>query len=114
MTTPLRSSEAMAEKLASIREAFLSSAGDQLAEMLSLAEDLQGAHANASEPRERLRRLAHSLAGRAGTFGFPEVSAAAARLEDEGEGSSDAALAELTRETAASISQYLQAHQVSR
>lgn len=54
--------------------------------------------------RDEIRRIAHSLAGAGGTFGFAPISRSAAALEDFiGTDPSDSELCALTRETVAAI-----------
>jgi DNA-binding response OmpR family regulator len=64
--------------------------------LLGRIEALEGARAaraeRALESVATIRRIAHSLRGSGGTFGFPEVSAAAAALEDASESNFEAAL----------------------
>jgi signal transduction histidine kinase/CheY-like chemotaxis protein/HPt (histidine-containing phosphotransfer) domain-containing protein len=62
-----------------------------------LTQAVSIAEAHAASDRETVRRLAHQLMGSAGGYGFPSITAAAARLEQTaGEGDSgDEALAEL-------------------
>ena len=60
-------------RLQQLRDRFMERASQ---ERRSLAEALQ------VPDRETLRRIAHSLAGNGGIFGFPEISAAGLRLED--------------------------------
>ncbi|MGB3290468.1 MAG: Hpt domain-containing protein [Burkholderiaceae bacterium] len=56
---------------------------ERLARELSLLRGHQSTlDASGDEARQDLTRLAHGLAGAGGTFGFPEISAAAADLED--------------------------------
>jgi diguanylate cyclase (GGDEF)-like protein len=42
----------------------------------------RGLHDHAADAAATLRRLAHAIRGSAGTYGFPEISEAAARVED--------------------------------
>ncbi|MER9070084.1 Hpt domain-containing protein [Mesorhizobium sp. M0902] len=60
------------------RQRFLARCDDQLAELKTIAREggpLPGG------PADSLVRIAHSLAGAAGTFGFAEISARASALE---------------------------------
>ncbi|WP_281407682.1 Hpt domain-containing protein [Mesorhizobium sp. B2-4-6] len=59
-----------------MRQRFLIRCADQLAELKAIA--LQAAPLPGNDP---LIRLAHSLAGAAGTFGFAEISTWASALE---------------------------------
>ncbi|EHH09629.1 Hpt domain-containing protein [Mesorhizobium amorphae] len=63
------------DPFAPLRQRFLARCADQLAELKAARE---GAPLPGNDP---LIRLAHSLAGAAGTFGFPEISARASALE---------------------------------
>lgn len=64
------------DRLAALRARFLARAADDHA-ALTAARD--------AGDREAIRSIAHSLAGGAGIFGFPEVSAAARALEEADE-----------------------------
>lgn len=62
------------DPFAPLRQRFLARCADQLVELRAAREaPLPG--------NDSLIRLAHSLAGAAGTFGFPEISARASALE---------------------------------
>jgi len=63
------------DPFAPLRQRFLARCADQLAELRAARE---GAPLPGNDP---LIRLAHSLAGAAGTFGFPEISVRASALE---------------------------------
>jgi HPt (histidine-containing phosphotransfer) domain-containing protein len=58
------------------RQHFLDRCRQQLAELCTLAQD-QGR----PQVRDRLTALAHTLAGSAGTFGYPDISRHASALE---------------------------------
>ena len=60
-------------RMAELRVRFAARAAGQRAELES---------ALAAGHRDELRRLAHSLAGSAGIFGFPQISADARALEE--------------------------------
>ncbi|WP_181179896.1 Hpt domain-containing protein [Mesorhizobium sp. B2-7-1] len=64
------------DPFAPLRQRFLARCTDQLAELKAIA--LQAAPLPGND---LLIRLAHSLAGAAGTFGFAEISARASALE---------------------------------
>ncbi|RWB73377.1 MAG: histidine phosphotransferase [Mesorhizobium sp.] len=64
------------DPFAPLRQRFLSRCADQLAELKAIAH--QPTPLVGSDP---LIRIAHSLAGAAGTFGFAEISARASALE---------------------------------
>ncbi|MER9580852.1 Hpt domain-containing protein [Mesorhizobium sp. M0276] len=70
--TPLISNDPFAP----LRQRFLVRCADQLTELKAIAR--QG---DALATRDALIRIAHSLAGAAGTFGFGEISARASALE---------------------------------
>lgn len=72
------STSVLADRIAALRSAFLNELADGRAEL----SNLLGTTALANGERERLLTLTHSIAGRAGTFGFPHLSAAAADLHD--------------------------------
>ena len=65
----------MSDVLAELRARFLQRCVSDLARLRNLSS--QGRLAS-----DELKALAHSLAGAAGTFGFPEISACAGRLDD--------------------------------
>jgi len=65
------------DPFAPLRQRFLARCADQLAELKAIAR--QGGSSSGSD--DPLVKLAHSLAGAAGTFGFPEISARASALE---------------------------------
>ncbi len=84
------------DKMAALRQRFVASAADQARQLDSLlaAGDLAG-----------VRALAHSLAGRSGLFGFPELGEIAREVDEaDSAGLPDraealvAALADLARE----------------
>jgi HPt (histidine-containing phosphotransfer) domain-containing protein len=64
------------DPFAPLRQRFLARCVDQLAELKAIAH--QAAPFVGNDP---LIRIAHSLAGAAGTFGFAEISARASTLE---------------------------------
>ncbi|WP_308642620.1 Hpt domain-containing protein [Mesorhizobium sp. GbtcB19] len=66
------------DPFAPLRQRFLTRCADQLAELKAIA-DRQAALPIASN--DPLIRIAHSLAGAAGTFGFADISARASALE---------------------------------
>ncbi|MFC5344416.1 Hpt domain-containing protein [Brevundimonas staleyi] len=65
----------MNDPLAPLRERFRKRAADDLARLRVLMTEDLGA--------DELRRLAHNIAGAAGTFGYPALSAAAMAVDDE-------------------------------
>lgn len=83
----------MNDPLAPLRQRFRARAAEDLKALRRLAaEDLT---------HPELRRLAHNIAGAAGTFGFPSLSTAAARIDDilvEGATPGAAELSELEAE----------------
>ncbi|CDX35106.1 conserved hypothetical protein [Mesorhizobium sp. ORS 3359] len=64
------------DPFAPLRQRFLARCADQLAELKTISHQTTPLPGNDS-----LIRLAHSLAGAAGTFGFAEISARASALE---------------------------------
>lgn len=70
-----------------LRQQYLDSLPERLANLKSLARDLR---AGKNEALEQIRMIAHSLYGSGTTFGFPEITAASAKVEN-------ASKAELTR-----------------
>ena len=65
----------MTDPLAALRERFRARVADDLAQLETLvAKGMQG---------DELRNLVHNLAGTAGMFGFPDVSAAAGEIDDQ-------------------------------
>lgn len=67
----------LADRIAALQAAFLRELADTRPELTALlALSPEGAS------RDRLIVLTHSIAGRAGTFGFPELSDAAADVHD--------------------------------
>ena len=82
--------DAFAEKLAELNRAFRAQLPVRLAEMERLA-------AAGPDRWLELRAIAHKIAGQGGTFGAPEVSRAAAAVEDAGPAELTDALAALAR-----------------
>ncbi|RWD60538.1 MAG: histidine phosphotransferase [Mesorhizobium sp.] len=87
------------DPFAPLRQRFLARCADQLGELQAVREALPGSD-------DTLVRLAHSLAGAAGTFGFAEISVRASELEtlliEQADGGSvraalDALIAEIER-----------------
>jgi len=75
---PSWSSSIANDPFAPLRQRFLVRCADQLAELKAIAR--QGGPLP-SGPGDPLIRIAHSLAGAAGTFGFAEIGARASALE---------------------------------
>ena len=67
-------------QLAAMSRQFASQLPGRIAEMRGLLDRLHGAGPDPAD-LETLHRMAHSLAGSAGSFGLPEVGAAARRME---------------------------------
>ena len=70
---------------AELRERFRRRLPDMATELAATLELCGGPDVPAAERAtapDRLQRTAHSLAGQGGTFGYPEISVAAADLED--------------------------------
>ncbi|WP_315927847.1 Hpt domain-containing protein [Mesorhizobium sp. SP-1A] len=72
MTTP-------DEAFALLRDRFLMRCRDQLAALKAIADG--GGPLSSSTDSSDLLKIAHSLAGAGGTFGFPDISARASDLE---------------------------------
>ncbi|RVD57224.1 histidine phosphotransferase [Mesorhizobium sp. M2D.F.Ca.ET.185.01.1.1] len=66
------------DPFAPLRLRFLARCADQLAQLKTIAGGRDSLAGSSSEP---LIRIAHSLAGAAGTFGFGDISARASALE---------------------------------
>jgi HPt (histidine-containing phosphotransfer) domain-containing protein len=66
------------DPFASLQQRFLVRCGDQLVELKTLARN---GNALPGGSRSPLIGVAHSLAGAAGTFGFPVISMRASELE---------------------------------
>lgn len=60
----------MSDPLAQLRNEFLTRCASDLSELRSMAPE-----------HPELRRIAHRLAGAAGSFGYPELGAVAAHVE---------------------------------
>jgi chemotaxis protein histidine kinase CheA len=74
-------SETFEDRLAALRQRFRSRAMGDSEALERIASDLDGA-APRAELQAEIRRIAHSLAGAGGTFGFSRISACAGELED--------------------------------
>ncbi len=72
-------------KLAAMRQRFVARANEQAARLAELRGGLAGTAMLAPEARDEIRRLCHSLHGAGGTFGFQDISEAAAAAEDLGD-----------------------------
>ena len=72
----------MDDMMARLRREFLETAGDRLDEMEGLVDAVRRGMAGDSSRLSDLRRLAHSLKGMGGTFGYPLISVISHRLED--------------------------------
>ncbi|RAZ92925.1 histidine phosphotransferase [Mesorhizobium hawassense] len=66
------------DPFAPLRQRFLTRCADQLAELKAIADGQGSSPIRSNDP---LIRIAHSLAGAAGTFGYAEISARASALE---------------------------------
>lgn len=90
-------------KLVQLRLLFIRRVQSDIENLRKLAGSLETS--GAAHDREGIRKIAHSIAGAAGTFGFPEISSYAAVLEDRfGFGARDRDIAALARQTADDIS----------
>ncbi|TPN83140.1 Hpt domain-containing protein [Mesorhizobium sp. CU2] len=66
------------DPFAPLRLRFLARCADQLAQLKAIAEGQDSLHGSSKDP---LVKIAHSLAGAAGTFGFADISTRASALE---------------------------------
>ena len=73
--------EKVPNRIAALRQRFVERAAGEREHLALLLHDLR-AGTLPEEQRAEMRRLAHSLAGTGGTFGFAEVSDAADRVEE--------------------------------
>jgi HPt (histidine-containing phosphotransfer) domain-containing protein len=95
--------DVLQQRLAELRLRFASRTVEQVALLEQMA-----AAASESFDRDALGKLAHSLAGACGTFGFPEVSCAAGTLEDFiADNRSDADVRDLAETTARMLRQMI-------
>ena len=69
-------------RMAQLRARFLDRARDERARLVS---------AMAAGDIAEIRRIAHSLSGSGGVFGFPRISASAQQVEEKADGPPDAA-----------------------
>lgn len=76
-----RSTSGREARLRALRAAFLAEAGEDCAELRRLCAAASPG-APAGDDARRARKLAHDLRGSGGSYGYPEVSAAAALLEE--------------------------------
>jgi len=72
----------MEDMMARLRQEFLETADDRLESMEGLVDAVRKGEAEDVSRIEDIRRMAHSLKGMGGTFGFPLVSVISHRLED--------------------------------
>ena len=68
-------------RLAALRKRFLDRATTESKALEEIASELE-AGARRAQAREQIRRIAHSLSGAAGTFGFARISVCAGELEE--------------------------------
>ena len=102
MSVPPPDTAAIEARLMRLREQFAARAATHVAMLDALAGRL--ADSGAPADREEVRRIAHSLAGAGGTFGFAVISKNAADLEDFiATDPDDAALAGHIRDAVAAI-----------
>ncbi len=75
--------EELERKINVIRGSFAGKLAGRLLDIKQAAKDLRQAEtpAAAETARKTLNLIAHSLAGSAATFGFPEISQVAAKIE---------------------------------
>ena len=81
--SPAAAEAAAKADLALLRDSFRDRLAPRVGEIETAWKALAGAvdRAETTEPLRHLHRLAHSLAGTAGTFGFPTVGSASRALE---------------------------------
>jgi len=72
----------MNEMMERLRQEFLETADDRLGEMEGLVQDVRKDGAGDAAQIDNFRRVAHSLKGMGGTFGYPLISVISHRLED--------------------------------
>jgi HPt (histidine-containing phosphotransfer) domain-containing protein len=75
-------SNAMEEMMARLRREFLDTADDRLGTLDQLVDEVRQGNPESAERMSEFLRIAHSLKGMGGTFGYPLVSVIAHRLED--------------------------------
>jgi len=73
---------AMEDMMARLRREFLDTADDRLGTLDELVDEVRQGKEDSPERMSEFRRIAHSLKGMGGTFGYPLVSVIAHRLED--------------------------------
>jgi CheY-like chemotaxis protein/HPt (histidine-containing phosphotransfer) domain-containing protein len=61
---------------------FIAIAGDTVGEIQRLIDDMEKAKATSPDGLRTIKRLTHSLKGNGGSFGFPNISLVAHRVED--------------------------------
>jgi len=76
------SANAMEDMMARLRREFLDTADDRLNTLDELVDEVRQSKPDSPERMSEFRRIAHSLKGMGGTFGYPLVSVIAHRLED--------------------------------
>ena len=72
----------MEEMMARMRREFLDTADDRLGTLDELVSEVRENRPESPGRMSEFRRIAHSLKGMGGTFGYPLVSVIAHRLED--------------------------------
>jgi HPt (histidine-containing phosphotransfer) domain-containing protein len=65
-----------------LRRSYRRALPGRIAALEAARAALCGTQAERDDARREVRRVAHSLRGSGGTYGFPEISAAAAAVED--------------------------------
>ncbi|MBO0662263.1 Hpt domain-containing protein [Jiella sp. MQZ9-1] len=81
MTTNQSKADLMTARLLVLTDKFRASAVSDMERIRQVFDASVSGEASAAD-RDEICRIGHSLAGRAGTFGFPKISSAAAALED--------------------------------
>jgi chemotaxis protein histidine kinase CheA len=69
------------DRLAALRKRFLDRATTESKTLEGIASELE-AGAQRAPAQQQIRRIAHSLAGAGGTFGFARISICAGELEE--------------------------------
>jgi CheY-like chemotaxis protein/HPt (histidine-containing phosphotransfer) domain-containing protein len=75
-------SNAMEDMMARLRREFVDTADDRLGTLDELVDEIRQKKPDSPERMSEFRRIAHSLKGMGGTFGYPLISVIAHRLED--------------------------------
>jgi len=94
----------LGDEFAELRREFLDTTRDRVRELIRLLEESAGRTPSGSDG-DAFRRIAHSVRGSGGSYGFDEISAAAGKLEKAYlAGDATARLAELVAGLEAEVS----------